>query len=176
MKEIINALDTYLGKKAPQLPKAAKEWIVKYAPYLIIIGLILLALSVLSYMRISSYARFFYYSYGPSMSISVILEVIAIILYAIALPGLFKKSASGWNFSFYGAIVSSISSFEPISIIISLLVSLYVLFQIRPYYFGGAIMANSSAEEKPMAGSATGSAPTNTAQGAGKSSGGPVAN
>jgi hypothetical protein len=157
MQDFIKTLDLYLGKKAPQLPKAGKEWIVKYAPHITIAGLILMALSVLSLMRISSMAREFYAGYGYGMNLHVLISVISMVLSALALPGLFKRDAKGWNFSMYSVVVGSLSPFEPISIIISLLIGLYILFQIRPYYFGGAVISEVSrpvptpTENKPTA-------------------------
>lgn len=155
MQDLIKTLDLYLGKKAPQIPKGGKEWIVKYAPYITIIGLIFMASAILNSMKIYSLARTFFPVYGYGISSSTIISIIYMVLSALALPGLFKRNANGWNFSMYAIVVGSLSSFDPFSILISLLLGLYVLFQIKPYYFGGAVISevdtqpSTPTEEKP---------------------------
>jgi len=61
-------------------------------------------------------------------------------------PGLFKKTNAGWNFAFYAEIVSLIGmliSFNIVSLIISGLIGFYILFQIRPYYTGAALIGSA---------------------------------
>ncbi len=157
MKEFINTLDLYFGKKAPQLPKAAKEWIVKFAPYLSIIGIVIMIPAALALIGLSSIFGNFYHGYYYDSRLGII-SIISVVLYAIAIPGLFKKNASGWDFMFYATIVSSVSQLffaNIINAIISIAVGLYFLFQVKPYYFGGAkisevsALAPTPAENKP---------------------------
>ena len=68
----------------------------------------------------------------------------SLVLYAIAVPGLFHRQAKGWNYSFYAVLVNGVGQllvFNIIGLIVSLAISFYILFQVKPYYFGGATIS-----------------------------------
>jgi len=74
---------------------------------------------------------------GATFSLTMVFTVVTLVLELIALPGLFKRSKSGWNFIFYASlvgIIQSVVSFSLGGLIIGGLVGLYVLFQVREYY------------------------------------------
>ena len=74
----------------------------------------------------------YYHGWG----LIAIIGVIALVLQALALPGLFKRSKTGWNFLFYADIVMIVQyviSFD-LGGIISSVIGFYFLFQIREYY------------------------------------------
>jgi hypothetical protein len=142
--------DTYLREKAPfQLPAWVREWIVKYSPWIILIVTILGALVIIPLLlvllglktavfpaQIAGEIRnanamrstdYIYFAFGLG---SLILE-------AMAIPKLFKRQLAGWKLLFYAALVSaagSILSFDVIGLILGLVISMYILFQIRSYY------------------------------------------
>ena len=163
MQDLINKLDLYFGKKAPQLPKKAKEIIVEIAPYLAIVGILMLAMSLRTLLwasRVNYAFRSFAprYSVGSMSYISLAISLAAVILSGIAIPGLFKKSKSGWNFSFYSVLVSAagqILMFNLIGAVISLAIGFYFLFQVKPYYFGGAVIVKTETEPEVKAEAAT---------------------
>ena len=108
-KDLIGFLDFYLVKKAPfQLPDGAKEWIVQFGPWITVVLLIL-----------------------------TLFVVVEIGLMIAALPGLFSRKMSGWRLLFYSQLVSlaySLLSRNIVSGLIVGLISLYILFQVRPLY------------------------------------------
>ena len=136
-------LDLYLVKKAPALPKGAKDFIVKFSPWIIIVLAIFAVPAVFTLfglttmMSANPYGAAFAASLGPTYYLRIILLVVVIALELIALPGLFAIKKSGWNLVFYASLVSALSSLIDMnlgSFIIGTLISLYLLFQVRSYY------------------------------------------
>jgi hypothetical protein len=141
--QLEDILDLYLVKKAPfQLPANVKEFIVKFGPYITLI-LMLLALPVillalgLSAVLLPMVGAVAGVKTGITATLGLVLAIATLVLEAVALPGLFKRSKVGWNFVFYAVLISAVSyliSLDIFSLIIGTLVSLYFLFQIRAYY------------------------------------------
>ncbi|MBI4276240.1 hypothetical protein HY629_00160 [Candidatus Uhrbacteria bacterium] len=142
LKQLEDFLDLYLVKKAPfQLPKGIKEFIVNFGPWitliLIIIGLpvLLLALGLtavfLPFAAASAVA-----GGGVTSTLSLILTIVAVACEVIALPGLFKRSRHGWEFMFYATLASGVGNLLTANIgaVISVVISLYFVFQVKEYY------------------------------------------
>jgi hypothetical protein len=140
-------LNEYMVKKAPfALPVGAKEFIVKVAPYLIIIFAILALPLILAAIGLSSvlapFAMLGAYGYGIGWGYSAIITlVITVIVFALeimAVPGLFKRTKGGWRMLFYASIVSLIGSILSvggiISGIIGAIIGWYILFQVKDMY------------------------------------------
>jgi len=138
----METLEYYLVTKAPfQIPANIKEIIVKIAPWgnviylLTIIPLILLVLGLSS--TLSRYGGYGY-AYGYNIwSIYNIISLATFVLIVLALPGLFKRKISGWNFTLYEVIlvaVGGIISGNIFGAIIGAVIGLYFLFQVRSYY------------------------------------------
>lgn len=143
-KSLEGFLELYLVKKAPfQLPAGLKEFIVKAAPWLSLLGLIIglpiiltaFGISALSFNILGNYGGF--YGAGFSFYPYLILTGVIVVLEAIAIPGLFKRSLSAWRFIFYASllqIVSGLVSGHILNALITGLISLYFLFQVKEYY------------------------------------------
>ncbi len=140
MNALINWLDVWFGQKAPKLPEKGKAFLVKVAPWLAIISIVFTAPAILTLMGISApWGRFGVYGYGYAAGWWWIFPAAVIVLDILALPGLFKRTKSGWLFSFYAVLVSGLSSLfmgAIGSLIITLVIGFYILFQIRPFYSG----------------------------------------
>lgn len=138
MNKLIETLDGYFGKKAPQLPAEVKEFIVKVSPYLAILSAVLAAPAVLALLGLSSMFGFLpYMAAANGLGISVIVSIAVIVLNVMAIPGLFKRAMSGWNFVFYGLAVSALGSLlmgNIVNALIGLVIGFYFLFQVRPLY------------------------------------------
>jgi hypothetical protein len=134
-KGFMDTLAYYLGEKAPQLPKGFKEFMVKFAPWITILGLIMLAPLVLGVFGLSLSWGYYYFA-GFSLMTSLLL--VQAVLQIIALPGLFRRQVAGWNFSFYAVIVGFVANLMSysgiVSVIVGTIIALYLLFQIRSYY------------------------------------------
>lgn len=141
LAQLENTLDLYCGQKAPALPTKWKETIVKVAPWITLIFLLLSLPAVLALLGIGALLTPVSYLGGPTFGItytlSLVFLAITIVLEALSLPGLFKKSKQGWSFVYYSTLVGVISNivyFNPGGIILGTVIPLYFLFQIKSYY------------------------------------------
>lgn len=140
-------LEEYLVKKAPfQLPENVKEIIVKFAPYLAILGVVLGIPAVLALFGAGAIlaplglvggmmtGRPFI---GFSYIISIVFLGVMIVLEALAIPGLFSRSKKAWTFLYWSTlvgVVQNIVSFNVGGLVIGGLISMYFLFQVKEYY------------------------------------------
>jgi hypothetical protein len=140
-------LDDYMVQKAPfSLPQEVKEFIANVSPYLIIV-LAVMALPIIFAALgltaiLSPFAMMGGYGYGFSWGFGAIVglavSVITVIMEVVAVPGLFKRTASAWRLLFYASIVSligTILSFSGIIVgIIGAVIGWYILFQVKELY------------------------------------------
>ncbi len=140
-KDPIGFLDYYLVTKAPvQLPQNAKEAIVKYGPWIAVAFLVLLLPAVLLVLGIGAWTMpfgFFGPAYAAQFGYLTILAIVQFGLLIAALPGLFARRMTGWRLAFYSRLVSiatSLLSGLIVNAIVSGLISLYILFQVRSLY------------------------------------------
>lgn len=139
-KDLIGFLDFYLVKKAPfQLPDNAREWIVKFGPWITVVLLILTLPILLVALGIGAvFVPFGGIGYASGFGLLTITVIVEIGLMVAALPGLFARKMAGWRLLFYSQLVSIASNLLSGSIVgglLSGLIGLYILFQIRTLYY-----------------------------------------
>jgi hypothetical protein len=143
MEQLNKTLEMYLVKKAPALPKNIKEILVKFAPWIsvvmVIVGLpAVLALFGLGAMMYSiPYTAYGMYRAGGGFSFAVLFLVGTLALQALSVPGLMKRKMMGWNFLYWGVWLNAIYSllnYQIMSLVVGTLISLYLLFQVKSYY------------------------------------------
>lgn len=137
-------LDEYLVTKAPfQLPVGAKEFLVKAAPYLIILFLIMSLPAIFILLGMGSFMGGIVLPQGAMMGIQTwvyvygILVAIIFVMEAIAIPGLFAQTKKGWNRLYYAQVLSllvSVLSGKIIGALIGFVIGMYILFQVKSYY------------------------------------------
>lgn len=133
-------LQSYFVDKAPVLPDGVKEFFVKVAPYLAIVGVVFGGLSILTLLGFGSLGAFSYWSlgiYNFAFFVSVVGTVIVVVLEAMAIQGLFHRKRAAWNLLFYAVLVQAIENlltFNVIGLVIGTLIFLYILFQMRSRY------------------------------------------
>jgi len=139
-------LGEYLGEKAPQLPKTWKEVLVKFAPYLAIVGVIVGVVGFLALLGLGTFIVPLGTIGGmitgrPFLGFSFILNIVflgAMVLFeGLAIPGLFSRSKKAWTFLYWSAlvgVVQNVVSFNVGGLVIGGLLSLYFLFQVKEYY------------------------------------------
>lgn len=145
INQLDDILELYLVKKAPSLPANAKEALVRFAPWIALIVLIISLPLVLGILGLGAlvaplsmfggpaYAA----SYTTSYIISAVILGISILLMALSIPGLFARSMKGWRLAYYGVLVGLISnliSFNIVGGLINALIGFYLLLQIKSYY------------------------------------------
>jgi hypothetical protein len=131
-------LEYYLKDKAPfQVPEGGRKAIVQYGPW---IELILLILSLpLLLLALGLTAAFLPFAAvgAPGIGLAWVALLAQIVLQVIALPGLFARKRQGWDFAFYAVGVGLISSVlygNLLNAIVSAVIGMYILFQVRSYY------------------------------------------
>jgi len=142
MGKLDETLETYLVDKAPyQLPTGVKEAIVKYGPWITLILLILALPAILFAFGLGTILAPFAFlggvGAGVNFGVGLVFSAVVLVIEAIAIPGLFKRSASAWRLMYYAALlggVQNLISFNLGGLIIGTLISLYILFQIKNYY------------------------------------------
>ncbi len=143
MNQLNKTLELYLVKKAPALPKNIKEILVKLAPWGAIIGVVLSIPAILAFFGLSAmmsglpYGAYGMMRAGGGFSLAALFLVATAVLEALAIPGLMKRKMAGWNFLYWGVLVNagySLLSYDIVGLIVSALISLYLLFQVKGYY------------------------------------------
>ena len=143
MNQLNKTLELYLVKKAPALPKNIKEILVKLAPWGAIIGVVLSIPAILAFFGLSAmmsglpYGAYGMMRAGGGFSLAALFLVATAVLEALAIPGLMKRKMAGWNFLYWGVLVNagySLLSYDIVGLIVSALISLYLLFQVKSYY------------------------------------------
>ena len=139
-------LEMYLGKKAPQLPTSWRELLVKIAPYLAIIGVVVGVPGVLALLGLGAFVVPFgtvggILSGKPFLGIGYLFNVlflgVVVILEALSIPGLFGRKKMGWRYMYWGTLVGAVQNvftFNIGGLVIGTLLSLYLLFQVKEYY------------------------------------------
>ncbi len=144
--QLENTFDEYLVKKAPfQLPLNVKEALVKFVPWLALIGGIIGLAGALTVFGLGTvfgplsmfagpqYARSLYSTYIFS---TVLLGVTAV-MQLMAFGPLKARKERGWKLLYWSEliwIVASLIDFSFFNAVLGGLISLYLLFQIRSYY------------------------------------------
>lgn len=138
-KDVMAFLDHYLVERAPmQIPGAAKEWIVQYGPWITIVLMVIALPTLLVALGIgTAIMPFAGVQYATGFTFQAIGVLVQIGLTLAALPGLFARRMNGWQLMFYASITSGVFSLLAGSIVgalVGMLISLYVLFQVRSLY------------------------------------------
>lgn len=144
-KDLIGFLDYYLVQKAPfQIPPGWRELIVRFAPWIAVVLIVLSLPVVLLALGLSAAVLPFAATQAPGLGLTMIVVIATLVLDVLALPGLFARRMGGWRLIFYARLVTIVSSLLQGAIvggILAGLISLYVLFQIRPLYGAAAATA-----------------------------------
>jgi hypothetical protein len=138
MDKLETTLDLYLVKKAPPLPTGAKEAIVKFMPWIVLILFIISLPAILFLLGLSAMlSPFMGMTGGTANIVSTIVLLIALVFEAMSIPGLMAKTKKGWQLAYYSSLLAGLSSllnYNIVGAIIGTLISLYILFQIKSYY------------------------------------------
>ena len=138
-KDLVGFLDFYLVKQAPfQIPDGGREWIVKFGPWITVVLLILTLPILLFALGLGAILiPFGGVGYASGFGVLTLFVIVELGLMIAALPGLFARKMAGWQLLFYSQLVSiayNILSGHVVSGLLFGLISLYILFQVRPLY------------------------------------------
>lgn len=132
--------------KFPAFPDEVKEFLVKYGPFLMLIGAILGisaligAYGVLGGSEIYGLGLSAYGGAGIQLWIGMAITLGVMILYLLAFKPLRERKKQGWNLLYYALLLnllSSIIQFHIFGAIFTAVIGFWVLFQIRDKYSSG---------------------------------------
>ena len=140
MKELDKFLSGLFGK-LPNLPASVQASIVKIAPYLAVIGVVLSLPAILALLGLGALA-------GPILragggwgaycgTLALVFSILNVVLLGLSIRGLFARLAVGWRFVYYNALVGAVYSIlrmDLFGLVIGTGIYLYLLFQIRSHY------------------------------------------
>ncbi|MDD5084112.1 MAG: hypothetical protein PHT88_04285 [Candidatus Moranbacteria bacterium] len=136
-------LDEYMVKKAPfHIPAGGKDFLVKVAPYFIIVFAILTLPVIVAGLGLTALLTPFaamggYYSFGALGLLSVVFAAAALIVELMAVKGLFKQTHASWRLLYYASLIGfagNIVSLNIVSGIIGSIIGWYILFQVKERY------------------------------------------
>ncbi len=136
-------LDEYMVKKAPfQIPMGGKEFLATIAPYLVIIGIVLFVLSLPVLLGLGAMGGALgmmggSMGWGYAMLVSTLTSIAVVVMEAIALPGLFKRTQASWRLVFYATLVSfagNVLALNLVGAVIGGIIGWYLLFQVKELY------------------------------------------
>jgi len=133
---------TYLHDKAPfHFPPNVKEFLVKFGPWITLVIIVLTLPAILFAFGVGAFvlpfAAVVTARTGMFYIVYIIFALASLALEAMALPGLFARKLSGWRLAYYAVLVSALGQLlhgEIFGAVISLIISMYVLFEIKDYY------------------------------------------
>lgn len=144
LAQLENTLHEYFVTKAPALPGNIKELMVKIAPYLTIISLVITIPALLVLIGLGGVVTTMAPLGGiravqstTAVWLSLLLLVPVLILEAMAIPGLFARAIKGWRFLYWAQIISVVSNIVELNILNALLTAIigfYLLFQVKSHY------------------------------------------
>jgi hypothetical protein len=141
LKQMEEFFNTYLHKKAPfHLPPNVKEWIVKFGPWITLVLMLIALPVILAAVGLSTLfapVAVMYGAYRVTFLLGGLISLVAFVMEAAALPGLFKRSQKGWRLVYYAVLVSAVGQLvggQIVSMIVNVIISMYFLFEIKEYY------------------------------------------
>ncbi len=131
--------------KAPHIPASARDTLVSFAPWL---ALVFGILGLGALFSLGAFATLFSPLIllgggfaGILMFVNILLGLAASVLEILAFKPLQDHKKKGWNYLFYGSVLSAVSGILGILFmsnglegILGTLVGLWLLFEIRPTY------------------------------------------
>jgi len=144
LQPLLKTLDeTYA--KVPALPRKWTDLIVNFAPWLALIGGILLVVGAVSLFGLGSFLSPFAMMAGAGgfavmWIVAAVLLLVAGVIEFLAFAPLKARKEKGWNLMFYALLLDVLSSVvrlsvsEVISAVLAFLIGYYFLYQVKSYY------------------------------------------
>jgi hypothetical protein len=137
---IEHQLEQLFAKVPFHIPENWRQTIAKISPWITLVLMILALPLILAALGLSLFVTPAAVATGTSLGVGYwigwVFILASIILEAVALPGLFKRSIKGWRFVFWSYILMVISHIFTFSIggIVGDIIGLYILFEIKNQY------------------------------------------
>lgn len=139
--DLATKLDSFFVGSLPALPDNAKEFIVKFSPYLTLILAVMFLPILLAALGIGAFFLPFSFLGGVGTGVGYMIGMVfafgAMTLQFMALPGLFKRERKAWNLIYYASLLSILNNLFSAGIgssALSAFISFYFLFQVKSKY------------------------------------------
>lgn len=137
--------DIYIKKAPFTIPENWKELIVKVAPYLNILGIIMALLALPVLLGFGALSTMLGVASGAALNplnnifgiLALIFTLASLVLSIMAAQGLFKRKASAWKLLFYNSLLNAVQSVLMLNItglVVTFLIGFYVLYQVKAKY------------------------------------------
>lgn len=132
-------LEEYLVKKAPALPQNGREALVKFAPWLAVLGVVFGIPAIMAVLGLGAVMTPFVWLAGSRTGFFWVWWVIMIVqigLEAMAIKPLFAKNIKGWQLMFYAQLLSVLTSLSQLSVggLVFTVLAFYLLYQVKAEY------------------------------------------
>lgn len=133
-------------KKAPfTIPENWKELIVKVAPYLNILGIIMSLVALPVLLGLGTLGMMAGVATGAALNplnniggiLALVFTLSTLVLAIMAAQGLFKRKASAWKLMFYSSLLGALQNVLMLNIaglVITFIIGFYVLYQVKAKY------------------------------------------
>lgn len=143
--QLTDMLELYLVKKAPfTLPANLKELIVNFAPWLMVISIVLQVLGLLTLIGLGAFTAPFMAvaamagsTAGFGYVVGIVFMIGTLVFSVLAFSGLKNRKMSGWTMVYYADLLMAVHAlirFDLFGLVIGTTISLYFLFQVKEYY------------------------------------------
>ena len=149
--DLISMLEPYFTTQAPfQIPTNGREMLVSWLPWINLVGGILCVLAFLPLLglagMVSTISAVAGYSTGTYIWIPMLILLAQGVVLLVAFPGLRNNKLSAWKLLFWADVIffiyNIVSGFVTpsglisgiVGAIISIVIGMYLLFQIKSYY------------------------------------------
>jgi len=142
--------DMLYAKVSFKLPKAAKDVIVQFGPWITLVVALLSLPIIFGVFAVSTVVSYYGalagVTYGPMYYVSIMVLAVQVVLMFVSVSPLLKRQRKGWQLVFYASTISVVYSlvssfsygyFAIAGLLWGLIgaaISYYVIFQIRSYY------------------------------------------
>jgi len=144
LKPLVKTLDESYAK-APALPKQWKDLLVNFAPWLALLGGVILVFGAISLLGLGSFLSPFAMlagagSFAITWLIAAAFLLVGGILELLAFSPLKARKERGWNLMFYALLLNALSSVVRLNVsdivmaILGFLIGYYFLYQVKSYY------------------------------------------
>lgn len=139
-KNIELQLEGIILKNLPPLPKNIIDLIVQIAPWLAVLGTITGIPAIFALFRVNQFAAYYNIpgmGFGWEYQVGNLLLIVQMVLMGLSIKGLFARKLTAWRLMYYSAWISMLSlllSSGIVSLLISGLISFYILFQVKKSY------------------------------------------
>jgi len=137
--------DLFLKKITFPLPPGAKDVVVKIAPWLVIIGIILMLPAILALFGLGAFfpamGAYLGFHFGARYYSGMIIVIVQTVLMAMSVSGLMNRKIQGWRYIYYSELLSIVYAVlfsygigSAIWSLIGVFIGLYIIFQVKSYY------------------------------------------